>query len=189
MATDSTEQIAPQSSEPPRRSRVALTLPVAVAVVVVALVVYGFLSARSDRLEPGDVAPGFALTLFDGSEMMLSDLRGEVVVLNFWASWCTPCRQEARDLQATWAVYEGRPVAFMGITFKDAEEASHAFIETFGISYPNGFDANGRISRAYGVVAVPETFIVDRDGKLAWHYVGALDAETLSREIDRALGQ
>jgi len=135
----------------------------------------------------GDPAPGFSLTSFDGTEFTSDALRGQVVVLNFWASWCSPCREEAPALQAVWQEVQDEGVVFLGATYRDAKSASQEFIDTFGITYQNGIDTQGQISRAYGVTAVPETYIIDRDGNIAWIHIGALDAETLSQEIGQAL--
>lgn len=153
------------------------------------LLVFGFLSPREGRPKVGDPAPGFSLTYFDGTELVLGELGGQVVVLNFWASWCSPCREEAPALQAVWQQVQHEGVVFVGVTYHDVESASQEFIDTFGITYQNGVDAQGQISRAYGVTAVPETYIIDREGNVAWVHIGALDAETLSQQIRRALDQ
>ena len=71
------------------------------------------------------------------------------------------------------------------MTYKDAQAASQEFVEAFGVTYGNGFDAQGRISRAYGVLAVPETFVIDRDGNIAWVHIGALTVDALSQQLDR----
>jgi cytochrome c biogenesis protein CcmG/thiol:disulfide interchange protein DsbE len=162
-------------------------LSVAVGLVLLALLSYGFLSARgSGRPQRGELAPDFTLVLFDGSQVSLADLRGQIVVLNFWASWCSPCRREAPALQETWARYEDEGVAFVGVTYQDAKGASQKFIQEFRITYANGTDEKGRISRAYGVIGVPETFIIDRDGKVAWFQIGEVQAEVLARQLELA---
>jgi cytochrome c biogenesis protein CcmG/thiol:disulfide interchange protein DsbE len=180
-----TEQETPETLETRSRNNISLLLWIVVGLGLVALLAFGFLSQGGSRPQPGEPAPGFSLTLFDGSEVSLNDLRGQVVVVNFWASWCSPCREEAPDLQSVWAQYEGKGVVFLGVTYKDAEAASLEFVETYGLTYANGFDARGRISRAYGVVAVPETFIIDRDGNVAWLHIGAVKADALSQQLER----
>jgi cytochrome c biogenesis protein CcmG/thiol:disulfide interchange protein DsbE len=158
-----------------------------------ALLAYGFLSAgEKGRPQPGEPVPDFTLELLNGtdgqrpSEVSLADFRGQIVVLNFWASWCAPCRREASDLQSVWEQYQDQGVAFIGVTYHDAEGASLAFIEEYGITYPNGVDTRGRISRDYGVVAVPETYVIDRAGRLSWFQIGELQAETLIRQLELA---
>ena len=118
--------------------------------------------------------------------MSLADLRGQVVVLNFWASWCAPCRREAPALQSVWETYKDQGVAFVGVTYHDAEGASLAFIEEYGITYPNGVDEMERISRDYGVTAVPETYVIDRAGRLVWSQIGEVQAQVLIRQIELA---
>jgi cytochrome c biogenesis protein CcmG/thiol:disulfide interchange protein DsbE len=163
---------------------VSSILWVVVPLAIVGLLTFGFLSSDRSRPQRGEPAPAFSLTLLDGSQVALRDLRGQVVVLNFWASWCDPCRREAPDLQQVWEQYQDQGVAFVGITFQDARDASRAFFETFGLTYANGIDERGRISRAYGVVAVPETFIVDRDGTIAVVHVGEVQAETIVQDLE-----
>ena len=168
----------------PKRN-LSTPLFVAVGLVVLALLAYGLVSSRQGgRLQPGEPVPDIELRLLDGSSMALADLKGQVVVLNFWASWCAPCRREARDLQSVWEAYQERGVAFVGVTYHDAQDASLAFIEEYGITYPNGVDEMGRISDALGVTAVPETYVIDREGLLAWSQIGEVRAESLSRQLD-----
>jgi cytochrome c biogenesis protein CcmG/thiol:disulfide interchange protein DsbE len=180
-----TDQETTATSDIQGKGNLSLIMWVVVGLGLVALLAFGFLSPRASRPQPGEPAPEFSLALFDGSEVSLNDLRGQVVVVNFWASWCSPCREEAPALQSVWEQHEDKGIVFLGVTYKDAEAASLEFVEAYGITYANGFDAQGRISRAYGVVAVPETFIIDRDGNVAWVHIGALKADALSRELAR----
>jgi cytochrome c biogenesis protein CcmG/thiol:disulfide interchange protein DsbE len=169
------------------KSSLSTRLSVVVGLVLLGLLTYGFLSSRGGgRLQRGELAPDFALVLFDGSEVSLADLRGQVVVLNFWASWCSPCRREAPALQETWAMYEDQGVAFVGVTYQDTKGASERFIQEFGITYPNGKDEKGQISRAYGVTGVPETFVIDRNGQVTWFQIGEVRAEELARQVELA---
>jgi peroxiredoxin len=173
----------PQAPAARTKSRLTTALPVIVGLGLLVLVTYALLSSDDGRPQPGDYAPDFTLTLFDGLEMSLKDLHGQVVVLNFWASWCTSCRQEAPELQKTWEMFEDQGVTFLGVTFKDAGDASRDAAREAGITYPNGIDVKNRISSAYGVSAVPETFIIDREGKIVWFHAGAVNAETLVEQL------
>jgi cytochrome c biogenesis protein CcmG/thiol:disulfide interchange protein DsbE len=164
---------------------VSTGLAAVVGLVLLALVAFGLRSPDSGRPQPGDLAPGFTLTLFDGSEVSLADLRGQTVVLHFWASWCAPCRREAPALQEIWKRYRDRGVVFVGVAYQDAEGASEAFIREFGITHANGMDDMGRISGAYGVEAVPETFVIDRDGQVVWVRVGELTGSDLVWQLER----
>jgi cytochrome c biogenesis protein CcmG/thiol:disulfide interchange protein DsbE len=179
------DQETPKTSEPLRSRDISTAISAVVGLALLALLTFAFLSSDRGRLQQGDLAPDFSLTLFDGSEVSLNDLRGQVVVLNFWASWCAPCRREAPALQETWETYKGKGVIFLGVTYKDAKKASQEFITEFGITYSNGIDARGQISRAFGVVAVPETFIIDSDGKVAWFRIGEIQAQDLVEQLEQ----
>ena len=183
-----THQDIPQAKEQPKRSLSPIILTV-IGLGFVGLLIFGFLSPKKGRPGIGETAPAFSLTSLDGQEFTLGKVSGQVVVLNFWASWCSPCREEAPALQAVWQEVQNKGVIFVGVTYHDVESASQEFVDTFGITYENGIDTQGQISRAYGVTAVPETYIIDREGKIAWFHIGALDEETLSQEIERALDQ
>lgn len=166
--------------------------PAWIAVGTVALfvaVLFGFaLRARpAVSLQVGSPVPDLSLVAFDGSAMELRAQRGKVVVINLFASWCAPCRQEAADLEQTWREYRDRPVQFFGVAYKDTAAKAQAFLQEFGVSYPSGRDPGGRIARAYGVTGVPETFIVDRHGRLVRHILGPITKTELSRELDRLL--
>ncbi|HIP71854.1 MAG TPA: TlpA family protein disulfide reductase, partial [Anaerolineae bacterium] len=95
------------------------------------------------------MAPDFTLTSFDGETITLSELRGQVVIINFWASWCPPCREEAPYLEATWRKYKDQGVVFIGVDYVDTETAALAYIEEFDITYFNGPDVGTRISYDY----------------------------------------
>ena len=115
----------------------------------------------------GELAPEFELITFDEETVRLSDLRGRVVVVNFWASWCKACAEEAADLEAVWREYAERGVTVVGVDYTDTRAAALAYIERHGITYPNGPDRQSRISRAYRIKGVPETFVIDRAGRIA----------------------
>ena len=170
----------------PKRN-LSTPLYVAIGLVVLALLAYGFLSSREGgRPQRGELAPEFSLTLLDGSELALSDLRGQVVVLNFWASWCAPCRREASALESVWATYKDQGVVFVGVTYRDAQDASLAFIQEYGLTYLNGLDEMGRISDDYGVTAVPETYVIDHAGRITWVQIGEVEAGELIRALELA---
>ena len=118
-------------------------------------------------------APDFVLTTFDGDLISLSDQANKVIVLNFWASWCKPCEQEAADLQAAWEYYQpSGEVLFLGVDYVDTEPEAMAYLDKFDITYPNGPDLGTRISQAYRMGGVPETYFIGRDGVLAHVRVG-----------------
>lgn len=162
---------------------------VAVALPLLALLAYGFTRDAKDIPSPliGHQAPPFTLPLFEGQSVSLESLRGKVVFLNFWASWCVPCRAEARTLEAAWLKYSDQGVVFLGVDIQDTEEDARAFLREFGITYPNARDASGRVAIDYGVWGIPETFIVDRAGRIAYKHVGAFGWASISARLDDAL--
>ena len=163
-------------------------LPLVAIGGVVALLAYGF--TVNPRAIPstltGKPAPDFSLTLFDGRIVRLSDFRGKVVFLNFWASWCPPCRAEARLLEQSWQRYKDQGVVFLGVDIQDTEEAGRRFIQEFGITYMNGRDPNNRVAIDYGVYGIPETFFVDKDGRITYKHIGALGWQTIVAKIENA---
>lgn len=128
-------------------------------------------------------APDFTLQTFDGETIRLSDFRGQPVVINFWASWCVPCEREAPILESTWRKYRDAGVVFIGIDYVDTEPAARAFLDKYDITYRNGPDVGSRISDAYRIQGVPETFFVDRKGVVRDLIIGELAREQLEAGI------
>ena len=144
----------------------------------------GAVTRPAGRPLPGQMAPDLTLKLLDGSLLALSDLRGMVTVVNFWATWCLPCEEELSDLQTVWEEsHPAQGTIFVGIACQEEEAEVREMASRFGVTYPLGLDLDGRISTAYGITAVPETFIVDAEGRVAYLHIGPLNAEELRREI------
>jgi cytochrome c biogenesis protein CcmG, thiol:disulfide interchange protein DsbE len=138
-------------------------------IVLLVVVAIGLITTQQGPVAIGQAAPDFTLVSFEGQTYQLSELRGQVVVVNFWASWCKPCEQEAADLEAAWREYApGGDVVFLGIAWTDTEIASKSYLEKFDITYPNGPDLRTSISQRYRTTGVPETYIIDQDGVLAY---------------------
>lgn len=144
-------------------------------------------AAEPVALRSGRVATDFTISLFAGGTFRLAEQRGKVVVVNFWASWCPPCKEEAPVLERVWRAYQDKGVVFVGIDVWDTEADARAFMERYGITYPNGPDPTGEIAVEYGVTGLPETWVLDREGKLVRRWIGALNDRLLTAFIEEAL--
>jgi len=173
-----------------------LLSPVSVAVVVgvvalLGLLAYGVRSTEPDAtieaaLASGErpPAPELKLPQLDGSGAgSLADYRGEVVVLNYWASWCEPCRAESPLLERWHERMKGRGGTVLGVDVLDVTSDARAFVREFGLSYPMLRDADGESQRKFGVAAYPETIVIDRDGRIAALRRGPVDEEFMRREV------
>lgn len=133
------------------------------------------LRARGEPQPSSGVAPDFKITSMDGdAKYTLSELKGKVIVINFWASWCQPCRDEAVFLQKTWLAYKDRGVIFMGVDYVDTDSAAREYIKQYGITYFNGTDLASEISQKYRIKGVPETYFIGKDGNLYGNSLGPI---------------
>lgn len=132
-------------------------------------------------------APDFTLTTFKGTTISLEGLTGKPIVINFWASWCPPCRIEAPLLERTWRAYKNRDVVFIGVDVQDREEDALNYIREFDITYPNGPDPTGEISIDYGVSGLPVTFFVSGKGEIVRRWVGAIEKSVLISSIEEIM--
>jgi cytochrome c biogenesis protein CcmG/thiol:disulfide interchange protein DsbE len=177
-----------EPSERPGGSQWGRIVAFALVLGLLALLGWGLVKAQAGPRDSG-LAPDFTLTTFDGQEITLSKLRGQVVVINFWASWCPPCRDEAPYLEATWRAYRERGVVFIGVDYVDTEAEALAYMAEFDITYPNGPDVGTRISQAYRIQGVPETFFVARDGTLRGVKIGPLAPPELEEKLEGLLAE
>jgi cytochrome c biogenesis protein CcmG, thiol:disulfide interchange protein DsbE len=165
----------------PRRG-VPLWAQIIVWVAILGLLVMvgvTLLKRQQGTVQPNDRIPGFTLPLFEGyeyegkSEVKLSELSGKVVVINFWASWCKPCEQEAAELQEAWKFYEpSGQVIFLGADYVDTEPEARVYLEKYEITFPNGPDMGTRISQMFRTQGVPETYFIDKTGVLRFVQIG-----------------
>lgn len=160
----------------PSSRSVALWRMFFIAVPVVFLLFLGlrlYDTNTSEQRAAGE-APPFVFTTFEGEAISLADLRGKGVVLNFWASWCDPCRAEAALLEATWQQEKDNGIVFIGLDYLDQEPAAKAYLAEYAVSYPNGPDLQSQAARRYGIKGVPETFFIDPEGKIAHMVIGPI---------------
>jgi cytochrome c biogenesis protein CcmG/thiol:disulfide interchange protein DsbE len=136
----------------------------------------------------GRRAPAFTLRTLDGSRTVrLSNLRGQVVIVNFWASWCAACREEHPALQAAWERYRDQGVVLLGVDFEDRKGLAIDFMREMGGDWPVVEDPGGRTALDYGVYGVPETFFIGRDGVVRFKRVGPSSYELLTDQIQHLL--
>ncbi len=162
----------------------------AIATAVLLVLIFGL--QRDPRTIPsplvGRPAAAFILPLFDGGTLNMTALRGNVVVVNFWASWCAPaCYEEAPHLQRTWERYRDRGVTVVGVNIQDQDGPAREFIVRFAQTFPNGVDRSGKISIDYGVYGVPETFVIDQQGRIVSKHTGAVTEDLLASKIEALL--
>ena len=172
------------------RRRTPLLAGVAAAVaVIVALLATGLGRDPSVIASPliGRAAPNFTLPQLDGPPVTLSSLRGQVVVINFWASWCAECQAEQAALDQTWQQFQDSGVVVIGVNFEDSTGAARSYLSTADVTYPVVEDTDSSTALAYGLRGVPETFVVNQSGRIVNRVIGAVDEAALAGEINSML--
>jgi cytochrome c biogenesis protein CcmG/thiol:disulfide interchange protein DsbE len=177
---------------------VAITAVAGLLVLLVWKVAFGNGGGAADELASGKhpVAPAFTLSRLDaaGGKLSLDDLKGKPVIVNFWASWCIPCKDEAPALQKTYEQYKAQGLTVLGIDAQDFRGDAKSFAKRFGVTYPVVYDGSGSTLGKWGVTGFPETFFVDRSGRLVGERIqGGIDTErnkaVYEAGIKAALGQ
>jgi cytochrome c biogenesis protein CcmG/thiol:disulfide interchange protein DsbE len=188
------EQTQTQAS-PSRRRTIWLLIVMVLVLAFVGLLALGLRSSASNStMLQGQPAPNFELTGFngayDGQRFALADMRGQVVVLNFWASWCVECEKEAALLEQAWRDYGDRGVWLIGVDYLDIDTEGLAYLKRFDITYPNGPDIGSRIYQDYRCTGVPETFFIDKKGTIQRVQIGPLTSQAeLYGLLDRLLAE
>jgi cytochrome c biogenesis protein CcmG, thiol:disulfide interchange protein DsbE len=151
------------------------------------------LTHQSHAPKIGGPAPAFTLRRVDGNgKLALASLRGKPVVLNFWASWCVPCKGEAKMLEQAWQQYRSKGVVFLGVDYHDVTSDARTFLAHHGVTYQTVQDGSGMVGDRYGLTGVPETFFIDRRGRLVGaHIVGTITNQVAAfhRGIEAALNR
>ena len=167
--------------------RVARYLAVALIVGLALVLTLAF------RRDPHDIrtgtvgkpAPAFTLpSLADGTSVSLDQYKGRIVVLNFWASWCIPCKEENPALTDAWERYRGTDVVLLGVVFQDSADAARAYTTRLGNTWISAIDDDGRVSLSYGVFGPPETYFIGADGIIAGRHIGPIDQTILRNGIE-----
>lgn len=168
--------ISNSTSESSTKKRFPVIFAVIAGAILVGLIILFAVqmrNARQDTLAIGADIPDFTVTTFSGETFQKSQLQGKIILLNFWSSWCASCDEEGAALEEVWQqVKDDGDVIFIGVNYVDTEKESLAFLERYGITFPNGPDIGSRISRMFKVEAVPETYIIGRDGRLVAIKIG-----------------
>lgn len=177
----------------PQRRRGRWILPLSVTVVVIAILGLFYYGLTSQRLQtgiaprPNAPAPDFSLSTFDGKPIHLADLRGKSVILNFWASWCGPCADEQPVLNDVAKRYEAQGVVVVGVNVQDKQADALAFMARHGVAYPVVVDPNGAVYINYGVVAVPETYLITPDGAISQKFAQPVSSNTLVPAVEQLI--
>ncbi len=194
MTTLETPSETPSPESKPKSAK--RYVPIVLVLGFVAFLAFG-LTLRNKTQPTSGPAPDFPISFYPGYDgglgkptAKLSDLRGRVVVLNFWASWCIPCADEAPDLEATYLKYKDKGVYFLGIAWTDIDENANSFLKRFNITYANAPDLGNKIGKPlYQITGVPETAIIDRDGNIQYYSISPQTEAGLSAQLDRVLSQ
>ena len=193
VITEEANRIAEPGQTRRRRGRRRLLLVggclAVIAAVVAAVTIAGRLKPSDDGGLVGSSAPSFSIPglVAGSSDVSLDAFRGRPLVINFWASWCVPCRREMPDLQAA-HVLLGDAVGFVGIDHQDDRTSALEFVQYTGVTYPSGFDPSGTVAAEYGLVGLPTTVLVSPDGQVVAEVKGALTTERLLKLVSERLG-
>lgn len=168
-----------------RRTQLLIWISVVLFITFISL---GLFRTSRGRAEAG-VAPDFDLLVYDGSVVTLSQQRDKIVMVDIWASWCVPCREEATMLEDIWRDYQDDGFLLLGVAYADTDRAAKEFLDEFNITYPNGPDIGLDIYESYRVKGVPEKFLIDRNGEIRKVFVGPAGEAEYRREIEALLNE
>lgn len=147
----------------------------------------GLAPASEVGIKVGMIAPDFTLNDLQGNEVKLSDLRGQTVMINFWATWCPPCRDEMPMLEAVYRERADKGLVVLAVSMDDDPDAVARFVKDYGLTFPVVIDTNKRVSFRYRVRPIPTTFLLDRDGAIRDIQVGAMDRKALLKKLSKVM--
>jgi len=164
-------------------------------IAVIAVIGYAMIDRERQKDTPkSGPAPEFEITMYDfdmialpGETVSLKSLRGQAIVINFWASYCIPCQREADMLEQVWNDYRDQGVVFLGVNTEDPEKEARDYLIEYGITYPNAPDAGAKMEKDYRITGIPETFVISTSGEIVQHFLSEPDAREFRAAIDRAL--
>jgi cytochrome c biogenesis protein CcmG, thiol:disulfide interchange protein DsbE len=179
----------PSADNTPRKASAGTVIVIALLAAFLVFLWFGLKRTYSGPVQVGQNIKDFTLQTFDGQTYSTEKLKGKVLFINFWASWCTPCESESAILQQAWEKYQpGGEVIFMGVDYVDTEPEALASMKKYSITYPNGPDLRTSISQQFRISGVPETYIVDQTGKVISIQIGPYGSvEEISAVIDPLL--
>jgi len=173
-----------------------LLIILAIAGLILALVVAGVLLTQKNTknefsskssLEAKEPVPNFTLSTIDGKDFHFSDYKGKPILINFFASWCLPCREEMPVLEKIVREYGPKGVVFLGIAVDDTEEKMKDFIAKYGVTFPVGLDKTAAIQKSFGIYGIPTTYFIDKQGVINYFHSGSVTEELLQHELDKLL--
>ena len=184
------DEITTEENDPhsPVKRKSDYFIAIILLAVLLGLLGWAFINDQSNSVE-GGLAPDFTITSFEGETLTLSDLRGQVVVINFWASWCIPCRDETPYLESIWRIYQDKDVIFIGVDIQDTIKEALGFIDEYDVTYFTGPDFGSEIAKAFKLQGLPQTFFIAKNGEINSVIIGELIPPELEEKLDELLAE
>lgn len=173
-----------QGQAPARRAGRTIQLVIFVGAIIIVVLLFAFLGSDADGAAIGEPAPTFTVRTINGEEIDTADMRGRVLVINFFGTWCDPCRAEAPTLQRLWEEYQDQGVLFLAVAYHDVDAKVLEFLREFGITFPMANSSTDIGGRLFGVTGVPETYVIDQEGILRYKRIGIVQPDALRAELD-----
>lgn len=185
----------PRDEAVQQRFSTGMVIGLVVVLTIIGVIGYAMIDRERQKDTPkSGPAPEFAVTMYEfdriamaGESVSLDDLKGQAVVINFWASYCIPCQREAAMLEGVWREYRDRGVVFLGINTEDPEKDALDYLVDYGITYPNAPDKGADMENGYRITGIPETFVIDVNGNIVQHFLSEPNRREFVAAIERAL--